>query len=85
MGSDRVSACCEVLRDWVMAHGLWLSPDGRVSEATAAAILNRSERTLESWRYGSARIRYHRPSPRSAVTYNLRDLAEYIEAGYIEE
>lgn len=58
--------------------GAWVSPDGRVTAATAAAIVGRTVKTLQRWRaledvvIPFTRIRYQ-------VTYSLSDLQAYLD------
>lgn len=59
-----------------------VTPDGRVSESHAAALLGVSPLTLRNWRLTHAPIPWHRIGGRGGrVTYRLDDLAAHVEAG----
>lgn len=52
--------------------------DGRVDEATAASLLNRSVKTLRRWRHEKRPIPFAKPGGR--VSYRLVDIARFVVA-----
>lgn len=75
----KVAAKAAELRGSLTAAGHWISPDGRVSERTAAVVLGKAEGTLANWR------RAERPPLKFAIvrrrpTYQLEDLAAFISS-----
>jgi hypothetical protein len=72
-----------VFREWCREHHARLSGDKAVSESIAGRLIGRSGRTLSRW------IAEGRPVPRYRVcadgrrSYRLRDLAIWVEAGYL--
>lgn len=69
----------DALRARIEASGAWVSPDGRVSAETAAAVLGRSVKTLRSWRAAEdVELPFQRL--RGRVTYSLVDVVAYIDA-----
>lgn len=75
---DRISATARALLDFVAEKDIWISGDGRVHEDVAAKLLGVAVGTLQNMRYeGTAPPHYKH----GRITYRVRDLAEYIEAG----
>lgn len=61
-------------------RGLRVTGDGRVSEADAAALLNRRPNTLRGWRGTHRPIPFTR-EPTGRISYRLADLAAHVAAG----
>ena len=80
---DDVDQLVAQLQDWCERHNYWISADGRVREQTAAELLDRSCGTLRNWRNGCGELRFYRH--RGRVTYALKDLATYLEAGRVDD
>lgn len=58
------------------AHGFLVTPDGRVREDTAAALLGLAAGTLRNWSYGERQLPFVRVARRR--TYRLVDLAAFM-------
>jgi hypothetical protein len=69
------------LRAWLTDKGHWVGPSGAVTEAAAAAALDRSPSTLRGWRYTDQRLPFKKQAGR--VRYALADLAAFA-AGEIK-
>lgn len=84
MGVDeleqRITERAAQLMEWCREYSHWVSPDGRINPTTAAIILDRSEKTLRSWRSDHYGPEYHQYSKRGRVTYRLDELARFIES-----
>lgn len=55
----------------------WVSPDGRVREATAAHVLGCTTRTLRTWRAEGRAPRFY---DAGRLTYRLSDLLIFLES-----
>ena len=66
----------ENLAQWCETRGLHVSPNGLVSESTAAAIIGKSPHTLRGYRNGGGQIPHVRT--RAGVKYDLQALATYL-------
>ena len=73
--------CVAELRAWLIDKGHWVGPSGAVTEAAAAAALDRSPSTLRGWRYTDQRLPFKKQGGR--VRYALADLAAFA-AGEIK-
>ncbi|UGB39723.1 hypothetical protein [Frateuria soli] len=79
--SEAVQKCLEILEAAARVSNFSITPDGRVSESDAAALLGVAPLTLRNWRLATAAIPWHRiGGPAGRVTYRLADLAAHIEA-----
>jgi len=75
----RIEATAALLREAVGER--WISGDGRVSEETAAELLDVAPATLAKWRQTSIGPAFYRLGTRGGKTsYRLLDLAAFIEA-----
>lgn len=77
-----IESICDRIHNWCKSDGRWVSADGRVSQETAAEILGITPASLRNRQCVGQRIRFHRASARGRVSYNLRDLAEYIAINF---
>jgi len=74
---DRLAAAARELADSCRAQGYLVTPDGRVREDAAAALLGMAPGTLRNWSYlEDDRLPYVRVARRR--TYFLSDLAALI-------
>jgi hypothetical protein len=80
LDADDHQTTVEDLRRTCRENG-WGFPADRVSEQTAARLLDRSPGTLRNWRsFGSRPLPYSRPgSGRGRITYRLADVAEFMD------
>ena len=77
MSDDRTAQTARALEDAARAAGMWISGDGRVIEADAAALLGLAPGTLANLRSAEMAPTHYRAG---RVTYRLGDLAQWIEA-----
>lgn len=78
--ASRVAGTVRTLTGAVRESGEWLSPDGRVGEATAAWLLGLAPGSLANARTeGRAPPHYRMGGGGHRVTYRVSDLAEWIE------
>jgi hypothetical protein len=76
----RIEATAALLRHACREMSAWVSGDGRVSEETAAKLLDLEPATLAKWRQASSGPVFYRLGGRGyKVSYRLADVAEYIE------
>lgn len=72
------------LRRRLEQEGHWVSPDGRVRPEAAAAVLDRSPKTLRAWRAaGEVVIPFQRV--RGRITYSLADIIVFLDANTIRQ
>jgi hypothetical protein len=82
---DRIAACLAMLERRCREAGTWISGDGRVGEDAAAALLGWAQGTMANRRLeGSAPPHYRLGGNGYRITFNLRDLAEWIERHRVE-
>ena len=72
-GGDLVADEVRLLKEVCAAAGILISVHGTVCEADAAKLIERSKRTLETWRYEGKGIPCIRSGARAR--YALRDIA----------
>ena len=72
-----VRSAGEELRDVLVARGVFVTFDNRVSESVAAELLGLAPGTLRNWSYGDAKLPYTQVARRR--TYRLDVLAPLIE------
>lgn len=58
-------------------RGLWVSLDGRVTEAVAAELVGRAPGTLRNWALGEQPLPFVRI--RGSRTYRLTDIAAFMQ------
>jgi hypothetical protein len=78
--ADEIAGLIVAMRRWCADNHRWVSFDGRVHEAEAAALIGRDPATLRNWRAsGSSPIPFVRSGAgRGRVTYVLVDLATHL-------
>lgn len=77
----RIDACARALEQSCRESGAWISGDGRIGEADAAALLGFSPGSMANMRAeGKAPSHFKLGGGGHRVSYRLRDLAEWIEA-----
>lgn len=80
--ANRIVETERTLRATVLERGFWLSGDGRVGEADAAALLGWSAGALRNQRKdGTGPVSYRIGGGGHKITYRLSDLARWLEAG----
>jgi predicted DNA-binding transcriptional regulator AlpA len=80
--SGRTDATHNALRNDALARGIHVSADDRVGEADLSALLGMSAGTLRNKRREGAMPPHYRVGGHGhRVTYRLREVAEWIEAG----
>ena len=78
----RIEATTLALRTAAIEQQVPISGDCRVSEASAAALLEISCETFAKWRSeGRGPVAYKVPIAGAKVSYRLRDLALWVEQG----
>ena len=77
MSDDRISSTTRALESAASSAGMWISGDGRVTEADAAALLGLAPGTLANLRGAEIAPTHYRTG---RVTYRIADLAHWIEA-----
>lgn len=78
--ADRVEHTRRTLERCVRESGEWMSADGRVTEHVAGALLGLADGSLANKRIeGDAPPHYRLGGGGHRVTYNLYDLAVFIE------
>lgn len=83
--AERIADCAAKLERRCREAGTWLSGDGRIGEEAAAALLGWATGTMANRRCeGSAPPHYRLGGNGSRITFNLRDLAAWIEAHRVE-
>lgn len=73
-----VESPVEALERACRDRGVWVSPDGRVSEADAAELLGRATATLANWSYADQPLPFVKV--RGRRTYRLADVANMLAA-----
>ena len=66
----------EALAARLAASGHWVSPDGRVTEATAAEVIGVTSRTMARWREAGVAPPFYRAG---RLTYALRDVLAFLD------
>jgi hypothetical protein len=74
----RANARLDELQLACVAHGYYVTPDGRVREEVAAELLGLAAGTLRNWSYGDSPIPFTSVARRR--TYRLSDIAAFMEA-----
>ena len=82
MSADRVDCLHRVLMQACVDRNYFITGDGRIGEAEAAALIGISGGTLKNKRSeGSGPIAYRRGINGGKVSYQLHDIAQWIEEG----
>lgn len=66
----------QALAEQLEARGCWVSPDGRVTEATAAKVIGVVPRTMARWREAGVAPPFYRAG---RLTYALRDVLAFLD------
>jgi hypothetical protein len=83
--AERIAACAAQLERRCREAGSWVSGDCRVGEDVAAALLGWAPGTMANRRCErSAPPHYRLGGNGHRITYNLHDLAAWIEAHRVE-
>jgi hypothetical protein len=83
--ADRIAATTDALFEACQSLGVLITGDGRVAVPVAAQLLCVAEQTLANGRaLGKGPPSYSRAGGGSRVTYRLRDLAAWLEAGRMD-
>jgi hypothetical protein len=83
--AERVAHTLAQLERRCAQAGCWVSGDGRIGEDAAAALLGWAPGTMANKRCeGTAPPHYRLGGNGYRVTFNLRDLAEWIERHRVE-
>lgn len=77
---ERTAETAECFRQAAADRGMFVTPDGRVSEGDAAELLGYAEGTMRNMRSaGGGPSFFNRPLGGFAKSYRVADLARWIE------
>lgn len=84
--TDRLEQVARALRAAAVDIGMRITPDGRVSEADAAELIDLHPTTLKGLRNGSQgpSFYYRGAGNGSRISYRFDDLAAWLERGRVD-